>query len=234
MATDAAGAVVWAVRYLPFGGIDEVTADTGVLTQNLRFPGQWFQAETGLHQNWMRDYDPTTGRYLQADPLGLVDGASVYGYARQSPVRFVDPSGEYALAGCAGGPIACTVTVVATVAAGIYAILTAPDAPDVPNPSDIAGDDGNCPDPCEQAKQRVRDAKEQHVAINGSARCLPGDGTPILYSKFRKWQEECQARRQVRKVCPTDTDPTDDQHFSPITQACLYATECARLLSGRP
>ena len=49
----------------------------------LRFPGQWFQAESGLHQNWMRDYDPTTGRYLQADPLGLVDGASVYGFVAQ-------------------------------------------------------------------------------------------------------------------------------------------------------
>jgi RHS repeat-associated protein len=35
----------------------------------------------------MRDYDPTTGRYLQADPLGLIDGPSVYGYALQSPVR---------------------------------------------------------------------------------------------------------------------------------------------------
>ncbi len=41
----------------------------------------------------MRDYDPTTGRYLQADPLGLVDGASVYGYALQSPMRFTDPHG---------------------------------------------------------------------------------------------------------------------------------------------
>jgi len=40
MATDAAGSVVWAARYLPFGGIDEVSVDTGVLTQNLRFPGQ--------------------------------------------------------------------------------------------------------------------------------------------------------------------------------------------------
>ena len=50
---------------------------------SLRFPGQWFQAEAGLHQNWMRDYDPTTGRYVQADPLGLVDGASAGGYARQ-------------------------------------------------------------------------------------------------------------------------------------------------------
>jgi RHS repeat-associated protein len=93
LATDATGAVVWAARYLPFGGIDQVSVDTGALTQTLRFPGQWFQAETGLHQNGMRDYDPTTGRYLQADPLGLVDGPSVYGYARQSPVRYIDPRG---------------------------------------------------------------------------------------------------------------------------------------------
>ncbi len=42
----------------------------------------------------MRDYDPTTGRYLEADPLGLVDGASVYGYVRQNPGRYTDPRGE--------------------------------------------------------------------------------------------------------------------------------------------
>ena len=44
----------------------------------------------------MRDYDPTTGRYMQADPLGLVDGASIYGYALQNPGRYTDPTGEYA------------------------------------------------------------------------------------------------------------------------------------------
>lgn len=60
---------------------------------NLRFPGQWFQAETELHQNWMHDYNPTLGRYLQADPLGLVDGPSVYGNALQNPQRYVDPNG---------------------------------------------------------------------------------------------------------------------------------------------
>ena len=42
----------------------------------------------------MRDYDPTTGRYIEADPLGLVDGASVYGYVRQNPGRWVVPRGE--------------------------------------------------------------------------------------------------------------------------------------------
>ncbi len=76
--------------YTPFG---EVETSTGSPIA-LRFPGQWFQSESGLHQNWMRDYDPTTGRYIQSDPLGLVDGASVYGYALQNPGRYTDPKGE--------------------------------------------------------------------------------------------------------------------------------------------
>lgn len=47
----------------------------------------------------MRDYDPTTGRYIQGDPLGLIDGPSVYGYALQNPGRYVDPRGEQAMSG---------------------------------------------------------------------------------------------------------------------------------------
>ena len=89
-ATDGTGAKVWTASYLPFGGVETSTGNP----IELRFPGQWFQSESGLHQNWMREYDPTTGRYLQADPLGLVDGASVYGYALQNPGRYVDPRGE--------------------------------------------------------------------------------------------------------------------------------------------
>lgn len=92
-ATDATGAKVWEVTYLPFGGV-HTSSGTPIA---LRFPGQWFQSESGLHQNWMRDYDPTTGRYIQADPLGLVDGASVYGYVRQNPGRYVDPRGEQSI-----------------------------------------------------------------------------------------------------------------------------------------
>jgi RHS repeat-associated protein len=98
LATDSTGTVVWTASYDPFG---TVQASTGTPT-TIRFPGQWFQAESGLHQNWMRDYDPTTGRYIQADPLGLVDGASVYGYAGQNPGRYVDPRGEFIPAWAAG------------------------------------------------------------------------------------------------------------------------------------
>jgi len=53
----------------------------------------------------MRDYDPTTGRYNQADPLGLVDGASVYGYALQNPGRYVDPRGEANMQGLPGSGV---------------------------------------------------------------------------------------------------------------------------------
>jgi RHS repeat-associated protein len=106
-ATDPDGLKVWEASYLPFGGVH---VSTGAI--NLRFPGQWFQSESGLHQNWMRDYDPTTGRYLQADPLGLVAGTSLYGYAFQSPLRYIDPTGEIPaiivpmLAGAAVGMVA--------------------------------------------------------------------------------------------------------------------------------
>jgi len=89
----------WTASWLPFGGV-HVTSGAPI---EARFPGQWFQAESGLHQNWMRDYDPTTGRYLEPDPLGLVDGASVYGYARQNPGRWVDPRGEQGIS-IPGGP----------------------------------------------------------------------------------------------------------------------------------
>ncbi|WP_421700993.1 RHS repeat domain-containing protein [Aliiroseovarius sp.] len=77
--------------FLPFGALCLSSFKLRTI-----LPRRWYQSESGLHQNWMRDYDPTTGRYLQADPLGLVDGASVYGYALQNPGRYVDPRGEQA------------------------------------------------------------------------------------------------------------------------------------------
>jgi len=58
-----------------------------------RFPGQYFDKETGLHYNYFRYYEPETGRYILPDPIGLAGGLNVYGYAEQNPLSFTDSNG---------------------------------------------------------------------------------------------------------------------------------------------
>jgi RHS repeat-associated protein len=73
--TTQAGAEVWdwpAIQN-PFG---ERAASGDGYTLNLRFPGQYFDAETGLHYNYFRDYEPGVGRYIESDPVGLAAGSA--------------------------------------------------------------------------------------------------------------------------------------------------------------
>jgi RHS repeat-associated protein len=88
--TDVNKTVVWDAIYWPYGATYLIT---GSATNNMRFPGQYFLLESGLHYNWHRHYDPTIGRYLQVDPLEFVDGPSLYAYANSSPAMKADPEG---------------------------------------------------------------------------------------------------------------------------------------------
>jgi RHS repeat-associated protein len=88
--TDNSGSVVWKAEYLPFG---EVNISVSQIENNLRFPGQYYDAETGLHYNWNRYYDSETGRYIAADPIGLDGGINLYAYVGSDPVNGVDPLG---------------------------------------------------------------------------------------------------------------------------------------------
>ncbi|WP_426285030.1 RHS repeat-associated core domain-containing protein [Luteibacter sp. E-22] len=81
----------WAVTANPFGEAAPVSS-TG-FSLNLRFPGQYFDGESGLAYNIHRFFDPTVGRYLQSDPLGLAAGSNTYLYASANPLRFIDPLG---------------------------------------------------------------------------------------------------------------------------------------------
>lgn len=63
------------------------------ITFNLRFPGQYFDAETNLNYNYFRDYEPGTGRYVESDPMGLNGGISTFAYVGSNPMLNFDPKG---------------------------------------------------------------------------------------------------------------------------------------------
>jgi RHS repeat-associated protein len=75
-----------------------------LVVNNVRFPGQYFDDETGLHYNWHRFYDPETGRYISADPIGLDGGVNLYAYVSNDPVNWIDPLGLFEYYGRWGGP----------------------------------------------------------------------------------------------------------------------------------
>ncbi|MFC5582168.1 RHS repeat-associated core domain-containing protein [Rhodanobacter terrae] len=94
---DARGSLVWS---WDFAG--EAFGDSrplGSYSFNLRFPGQYHDMESGLNYNAQRDYNPSTGRYLESDPTGLRGGKNTYTYANGNPLSFEDPTGESAYAG---------------------------------------------------------------------------------------------------------------------------------------
>ncbi|MEW8117482.1 MAG: RHS repeat-associated core domain-containing protein [Candidatus Thiodiazotropha sp.] len=101
-ATDGTQALVWDAERKPFG---ERSVTTAQIEMPLGFPGQYYDQETGNYYNYFRDYDPTTGRYLQSDPIGLLGGPNTYAYVGGNPTNYTDEYGLFC--------IPCAVVVVA-------------------------------------------------------------------------------------------------------------------------
>uniref|UniRef100_UPI003D0B6BA4 RHS repeat domain-containing protein n=1 Tax=Gynuella sp. TaxID=2969146 RepID=UPI003D0B6BA4 len=114
--TDQNQAKVWEVQTTPFGEVSEEIT-TGIT--NLKgFPGQMRDPETGYSDNWHRTYDPSIGRYLQSDPIGLNGGLNTYGYVNGNPINFYDPNGLIACAASGNWAAACAAAAAAAEAAG--------------------------------------------------------------------------------------------------------------------
>ncbi len=98
---DQASQIIWRNDSVGFGeqaANDDPDGDSNATVVNLRFPGQYFDGESGLHYNYNRYYDPETGRYITSDPIGLDGGINTYLYAKVNPLVFNDPTGESATA----------------------------------------------------------------------------------------------------------------------------------------
>ncbi|WP_287169781.1 RHS repeat-associated core domain-containing protein [Pseudomonas sp.] len=91
--TDSAGNSTWGSDHKGWGRTyDEWHNKSEAREQNLSFPGQYLDRETGLHYNLFRFYDPEVGQFTQTDPIGLVGGLNFYKYA-PNPITWIDPLG---------------------------------------------------------------------------------------------------------------------------------------------
>jgi RHS repeat-associated protein len=87
------GAVTWSGRSEAFG---LTVAVVDAIDNPLRFPGQYWDGDSGLDYNRFRDYRPSAARYAQADPVGLIGGINIFAYANQNPLMAFDELGLWA------------------------------------------------------------------------------------------------------------------------------------------
>ena len=89
--TNQSQQVVWMGDYEPFGKL--AANQTNSIELFSRFPGQYLDPETNLYYNYFRDYDPSIGRYIESDPIGLEGGINTYAYVEGNPLGAIDPLG---------------------------------------------------------------------------------------------------------------------------------------------
>ncbi|OCG25644.1 hypothetical protein A9G22_02160 [Gilliamella sp. App2-1] len=105
LAINNQGQQTWKMHSDAFG--NAVLDPNNQITLNLRFPGQYYDKETGLSYNYFRDYNPKIGRYIQSDPIGLNGGINTFSYVGGNPLLYRDPLGKNPVALLFGGIRAC-------------------------------------------------------------------------------------------------------------------------------
>lgn len=120
--TNSSKQIAWEIQGMPFG--ETISISSNMIANSIRFPGQYYESETGLNQNWFREFNISFGRYLQVDPIVtnfMYDNKfyfiapillseprkfSNYAYVQNNPISHIDPEGLYSAQkpGCDGIP----------------------------------------------------------------------------------------------------------------------------------
>jgi RHS repeat-associated protein len=204
--TDKDGAIVWQAGYDAFGG---VTIEKEVVKNRLRLPGQFFDEETGLYYNWHRYYDPGTGRYVSADPIGFCGGMNLYGYVGGDPVNWVDPWGLVNINLLPKGSPGYDTAEKYNSPDGRFTVQGHGDS----NPPSIYGPDGKSISP-----QVLADR------IKGDKNYTPGQGVELVSCETGKGGDNSYAKQLAKALGDTVWAPTDVVHVVTTTNYFLGRT----------
>ena len=200
--TDNSQNVAWDGVRAPFG---EMSITTNAVENPLRFPGQYFDAETGLHQNWFRDYDPGIGRYTRSDPIGLYGGLNTYAYVGGNPLLRSDPMGLACGTGlCLGGAlwVAGQLAVDATaVGAGIWVASENDQGDNLDDLLDDARDDLDDENFCHPENTPGDDCEKLYATdtatCNGISRMRGKRSGAVCHSSASERYAACLAGRPI-------------------------------------
>jgi RHS repeat-associated protein len=201
------GGKVWEGEYRAFGG---VKSETGSWDNRLRFPGQYYDQETGNYYNYFRDYDPATGRYLQSDPIGLDGGLNTYAYVKGNPLRYSDRFGLF-LTSCDSSPQAAAVCAEAiqtaqgvggsTAASTAKAAAAAAAGAAASSSSEKKCDDDDCDKLISEVKRALKQVRRSYRnQIRNKGKGTEA-GHAESYHSYQRWLRKA-IRNAEAKGCP--------------------------------
>ncbi|GLS27228.1 RHS repeat-associated core domain-containing protein [Marinibactrum halimedae] len=197
------------------------------MASGVMLPGQYEDEITGLNYNWHRDYDPSLGRYIQSDPLGLYDGPNTYGYVHQNPINKFDPTGEAVFLAAPAVPAAIEVLGASASLATAWWVgtnnnqLQSQSCPGTPS-----GD----PD-CDKLNKDVQDAKKEikNKFTGVGAACRPGMSKWQLNDRKASWLRLARARTISIQRC---WNGGDENHQSETGSAWSHVQNCDALIGA--
>ncbi|MHC8365317.1 RHS repeat-associated core domain-containing protein [Pseudomonas sp. ZT5P21] len=195
--TDYSGEIMWSAKYRAYGNL--AALDIAEIDNPLRFQGQYFDAETGLHYNRHRYYNPGTGRFLTPDPIKLAGGLNNYQYV-PNPTGWVDPLG---LDNCPGGPN-CTPSNVVEDPAAKASVDDGQKVPEIAQakPDFYVGPSGPDSTMPSTGYRYMRYQHDDGTVDTRALGTLKTKSAPVTYAGFEKFDTGSEARKAFQVKGP--------------------------------